>query len=182
MWTFSNLKWRGALVRRVGVNLGAPGDRLAENGTLWMDYPSVGGPSPSIPVKTSPDRPQWFRKHSSLIKGSAPRWVAASGAEGLTSIRIDLGKGAARRYNVKLIFSEPEGLPPGSRVFDVAMQGKPVLRRLDVARLAGGADTSLVREFKGVAVKDYLEITLAPSRAGGEPPVLSGVEAVASGR
>jgi outer membrane protein assembly factor BamB len=182
MWTFSNLKWSGAPVRRVGVNLGAPGDRLAANGTLWLDYPSVGGSSPNVPVTTSPAGPEWFRKHSSLIKGNGLSWVAASGAEGLASIRIDLGRGAARRYDVKLVFSEPDGLPAGARVFDVAMQGRPVLRRFDVARLAGGADTSLVRDFKGVSVRDYLEITLAPSRAGGKGPVLSGVEAVASGR
>ena len=35
-----------AAVRRVGINLGAPGDRKADDGTLWLEYPSVGGSSP----------------------------------------------------------------------------------------------------------------------------------------
>ena len=50
LWTFNSLHWDGHRVRRVGINLGAPGDRGADDGTLWLDYPSVGGPSPDIPV------------------------------------------------------------------------------------------------------------------------------------
>ena len=34
-------------IQRIGLNLGAPGDRMTEAGTLWLDYPVVGGPSPS---------------------------------------------------------------------------------------------------------------------------------------
>ena len=33
---------------RLGLNLGAPGDRQDAEGTLWLDYPSVGGPSPDV--------------------------------------------------------------------------------------------------------------------------------------
>jgi len=40
----------GTPIRAVGINLGAPGDRRADNGTLWLEYPRVGGPSPEIPV------------------------------------------------------------------------------------------------------------------------------------
>ncbi len=43
-------------VRRVGLNFGAPGDRRAESGTLWLDYPSIGGWSFDIPVKTDPEK------------------------------------------------------------------------------------------------------------------------------
>src|SRR5439155_3989571 len=45
-WTFMGSKQAvGGVVRRAGVNLGAPGARLAENRTLWVEYPAVGGPS-----------------------------------------------------------------------------------------------------------------------------------------
>ncbi len=37
-------------IRSIGINLGAPGDRKADNGTLWLEYPVVGGPSPKVPV------------------------------------------------------------------------------------------------------------------------------------
>ena len=54
-------------------------------------------------------------------------------------------------------------------------------RYFDIARAARGADTVIIKEFKGVTVRDYLEITLKPSRPGGAPPVLCGVEATAAG-
>ena len=53
MWTFNDLPWDGKPVRRVGINFGAPGDRRADDGTLWLDWPSVGGPSGKA-VETSP--------------------------------------------------------------------------------------------------------------------------------
>ncbi len=37
-------------VRRLGINLGAPGCRRAENGTLWVPYPRTGSPAPDLPV------------------------------------------------------------------------------------------------------------------------------------
>ena len=30
-------------IQRIGINLGAPGDRKTRDGTLWLDFPSVGG-------------------------------------------------------------------------------------------------------------------------------------------
>ena len=38
-----------------GINFGAPGDRKTDDGTLWLDWPSVGGPSPEISVRTEGD-------------------------------------------------------------------------------------------------------------------------------
>src|SRR5204863_4744055 len=29
-------------IRRLGINFGAPGDRLDDTGTMWLEYPSVG--------------------------------------------------------------------------------------------------------------------------------------------
>lgn len=78
-------------VDRVGINFGAPGDRLAENGTLWLDFPSVGGPSPDIPVSVEGHSKQLFRCHMSHLKENgedAPRWVGASGIEGVTAVTI----------------------------------------------------------------------------------------------
>ena len=37
-------------IKTVGINLGAPGDRRADSGTLWLEYPTIGGPSPKVPV------------------------------------------------------------------------------------------------------------------------------------
>ena len=105
-------------------------------------------------------------------------WVAASGAVGLESITIALqpaGK-EERSYTVRLYFMEPEGRQAGERVFDIGLQGRILLRNVDVVAQAGGPNRALVREFKGIKVGKDLTVTLKPS--AGEP-VLSGIEVVA---
>ncbi|MEX0718597.1 MAG: PQQ-binding-like beta-propeller repeat protein [Planctomycetaceae bacterium] len=58
-WTFSAAKRIES--PRVGINFGAPGDRRAPDGTLWLEYPETGGPSPSLTVKVSPGVGQAFQ-------------------------------------------------------------------------------------------------------------------------
>jgi outer membrane protein assembly factor BamB len=69
IWTYSTLSSPATsdVVRRVGINLGAPGDRMADDGTLWMEFPSVAGSSPDIPVRARGEAIRWFRHHSSLL-------------------------------------------------------------------------------------------------------------------
>jgi len=93
-------------VTRVGINFGAPGDRRAENGTLWLDYPSVGGLSFDIPVKTVPEQPKIFRYHSSRVIEGDLKWVSASGAKGLKSVTIALGNSQPRSYIVRVYYAE----------------------------------------------------------------------------
>jgi len=79
-----------APVRRVGINLGAPGDRMTENGTLWLDWPSVGGPSPTVPVQVAPADAEPFYRHAMWIAGGQGwPWVAGSGIKGLKRVRIE---------------------------------------------------------------------------------------------
>src|SRR5688572_278625 len=47
MWTFAGAKELKGQVQRLGVNFGAPGDRKADDGTLWLEYPFTGGVSPA---------------------------------------------------------------------------------------------------------------------------------------
>ena len=53
-WTSFGAQTPKQPVRRVGINLGAPGDRKADDGTLWLEYPSVGGSSPTVPITIEP--------------------------------------------------------------------------------------------------------------------------------
>ncbi|HOX06362.1 MAG TPA: PQQ-binding-like beta-propeller repeat protein [Planctomycetota bacterium] len=203
-WTFQGATWSGKPVRRAGINFGAPGDRLAPDGTLWIEWPSLGHISPDLPVECSPVRapdpevlpvfmppppkpgepaqevkpvpgPETFRMHSLEISGDGLRWVAASGLRGVERLAVDLGKGPARRYTVRLHFCEPDRLGPGARVFDVRVQGKAALRNLDIAAEAGGARRPLVREVQGVEVAERLELTFHPAR-GSAAAVISGLE------
>ena len=167
-WTF------GAQVPddKVAINLGAPGDRRDTNGRLWLEHPEVGGPSAKVEVKIEPKDTSWFRLHSTAVKSGDQKWIAASGVEGAKSFTITTKKDGDHR--VKLHFMEPENMRKGERVFDVSIQGKKVLPKLDIANVAGGARRAITREF-AVDVKDRkLRVTLAP--LGEEPAVLSGIE------
>jgi len=206
-WTFSAFRRSERPVRRVGINFGAPGDRLADNGTLWLDYPSVGGPSPDVPLEIAPEKPEWFRHHSSWIQGDGLKWVAASGVKGLSSVTVSLTKRprrkapegagdptrskgrvfrrrpAPRPYTIRLHFVEPDDARPGERLFTVTLQGREVLADLDVVQEAGGPRRPLVKEFKGVEIRGDLTIAFTPSAATGRSaPVICGIEIVAEGR
>jgi outer membrane protein assembly factor BamB len=79
-----------APITRMGINFGAPGDRMTDEGTLWLDAPSVGGPSPDVRVQVTPSDAQPFYRHSMWMQGGAGwPWVFASGIEGVQSVRIE---------------------------------------------------------------------------------------------
>ena len=163
-------------VRRIGLNFGAPGDRVTESGTLWLDQPSVGGPSPILPVKTSPEQITYRYHHSLRVEGGQGwPWIAASLAEGIESIRINgLTKGT---YFLRLTFLEPDPIKPGERIFDVIHQGKKLLSKYDVAKAAGGSMRSTTESFAGLKVENALVLKLSPIRG---KPILSGLELIRS--
>jgi outer membrane protein assembly factor BamB len=197
LWTHSTLPppAPGEAVQTVGINFGAPGDRLAESGVLWLDYPSVGGTSPDIPVRISGGKVQrWFRDHSSAVdsagslltvsteaNGNSMPWVTASGLEGAVSLRLTLETGPTppvKPYTVRLFFAEPDVIEAGERLFDVYLQRQRVLEAFDIVQLAGGSRRSVVREFPSIDVPDELHIELRSVDANGRPPVLCGIELV----
>jgi len=183
-WTSFGSQTPKQPVRRVGINLGAPGDRKADDGTLWLEYPSVGGLSPTVPITITPEKPDWFRRHSSQIAGPGLSWVAASGAKSLTSLSVKLGTSdkQPRPYTVRLHFAEPDDVQPGERVFNISLQGKTAVASLDVVKEAGGRHRALVKEFSGVRVGDDLTIRFAPNASAKVPAaVLCGVEIQAEG-
>jgi hypothetical protein len=165
-------------IQRLGLNLGAPGDRMTEAGTLWLDHPVVGGPSPAIAVTTEPEKPAFYYRHSLWIEGGRGwPWVAASGVRGLRRLTIaGLRDGIA--FTVRLTFADPDHAEAGKRVFDVRLQGEVVWRGLDPAREAGGRMRSLVKEIGGRKTDGTLTIELIPQT--GET-ILSGIELVADG-
>ena len=163
-------------VRRVGLNFGAPGDRVTESGTLWLDQPSVGGPSPILPVKTSPEQITYRYHHSLRVEGGEGwPWIAASLAEGIENVRINgLSKGT---YFLRLTFLEPDQIESGERIFDVLHQGKKLLSKYDVTKAAGGAMRSKTETFSGIQLEKSLVLRLRPVRG---KPILSGLELIRS--
>jgi outer membrane protein assembly factor BamB len=177
-------------IARVGINLGAPGDRRAPDGTLWIDYPVAAfqayvtypnpakpaSAGPQLPVEVTPSDVRWFRHHSLRMKGEGLKWVAASGARGIRSLKVTLPAPATNAYTVRLVFAEPDQGKAGERVFDVAIQGQRVIEKLDIVAAAGAPLTVLTREFRNIRPGAALTVELTPVK--GEP-VLSGVELVA---
>jgi len=179
IWTSFGAQTPKLPIKKLGINLGAPGDRKADDGTLWIEYPSVGGLSPAVAIETVPAKPQWFRGHSAEIDGEGLNWVAASGAMGLQQLNVKLlTKGSkAQRYTVRLHFAEPEEVASGERVFEIKLQGKSVLPAFDVREAAGSRKHPIVKEFRDVVVTEELQIKLTPDPKCKFPQaILSGVE------
>ena len=198
-------------VKQVGINFGAPGNRYTENGTLWLEFPSIAGPSPDIPVRAEYENPKWFRHHSSRVEGRY-NWIAASGVTGLREVAVRMFiqpgrnpssvdafdkhidkiptwseeqiKGAfeqPRPYTVRLFFAETEEYEIGERLFNISIQGRQVMEAFDIVKEAGGINRPVMKEFKGINVKDDLKITLTPGAESQAGPLLCGIEIVAEG-
>ena len=176
LWTYNAYESSEAAPQRFGINFGAPGDRVAENQTLWMEYPPASDPSASLPVQLAGDSLKWYRLLTSQIESEKLRWVAASGVHGLTEVRLPLPGDRPAEYTVKMIFAEPFRTAAGARVFDVSLQGESVLRDLDIVQEAGGTGQLLEKQFTGVAATD--EIVLSFSATRGEP-LICGIEVIA---
>lgn len=197
MWTFSKVEPSNAPIQSVGINFGAPGDRRANDGTLWLEYPSVGGSSAELDIALVPEEPSWFRRHSSRLQGSDIPWVEASGVEGLRSVCVRVSgsqsesaeepEGAdldceqadtERSYTVRLHFMEPEDKKLGERRFDVTLNEKTVLENFDIVAEAGSPNVGIVRTFQGILASDFVTISLTPTDANSDT-ILCGVEIVA---
>lgn len=163
-------------IKRIGLNFGAPGDRKTRDGTLWLDYPSVGGPSPKIKVGTKPENPTFHYRHSNWITGGdAWPWVAASAVEGLQELTLhDLAPG---RYTVRLYFAEVTENATASRSQSVLLQDKSVLANFNIRTQANGKMVGIVREFSDVVVDGTLKLTLRAADQN-QKSLISGMELI----
>ena len=158
-------------IERLGINFGAPGDRKTRDGTLWLDYPNVGGPSPEIQVRIEPAKPEFFYHHSIWMKGGQGwPWVAASGVRDLRSATISGLKNGA--YAVRLTFAAPDA---AKHTFDVTLQDKPVLTKLAIpAEMVAQTKTA-----PNIQVTDGT-LTVNLNAIEGET-ILSGIEIIRDG-
>ncbi|MAE44285.1 MAG: hypothetical protein CMF63_04760 [Magnetovibrio sp.] len=175
MWTFSAIEPSNDPVKKVGINFAAPGDRTDENGTLWLDFPPAGGPSPNLSIETKPNDVQYYRRHASHIKKGPLKWVTASGAKGLKTIKIKLNNDTPLPYTVRLFFADPE---PGSKTnykFDIDMQNKKLIKNFNLAQEAKTPYTTIIKEFKNIKIANELKITLTPPNPKAQT-IIAGIE------
>ena len=200
-WTNNEIKWSGKQVKQVGLNFGAPGDRMADNNTLWLDYPSVGGNSPDIPVEvtfaaadtasvkqhktlsrnSNDKKVGYIRTNSFNIDTEDHSYVAASAVNGAQEIVVTLAKDAMNgsAYTVKLYFAEIESAKSETRVFNVDVQGENVLNNFNIAKEAGGVNKLTTKAVEGVSIQDKLVIKLYSANPN-ILPLLSGIEVISS--
>jgi hypothetical protein len=172
-------------VKHLALNLGAPGDRKDDAGTLWLAYPRPTG-SLVLPLKAEAvmlPKGEYFRHSPDFlpINGTPNPWLYTFGACGLKQLAIPLlaeGEDPAP-YTVRLGFAEIEEVKPGQRVFSVLLQGKPALKDFDVVKEAGEPRKVVLIECTGVEVSDKLTIDLVSKTAEPSPvqmPILQTVE------
>ncbi len=73
----------------LGINFGAPGDRRDQDGTLWVEYPTVSGETLPLAIKVA-GQAESFLQHSSRLTNDSYDWVYASGLKNITGLSIEL--------------------------------------------------------------------------------------------
>lgn len=156
-------------IQRVGINLGAPADRMTEKGTLWLDFPSAGGPSPDIEIETVPSEPKYYYHHSVWMKGGEGwPWVAASGVEDLVSIAIKGLKPG--QYDVHLTFANPSA---EGRCFDIFLQKRLVSEKF----LSRGKMVGITKSIRNVDSDGSIKLELKAHTGSTQ---LSGIEIIST--
>ncbi len=178
VWTFQGYDRLEGPIRRLGVNFGAPGDWPAPDGTLWLEYPMVGGPGPDLGVQFE-GKVSWFCAHALEREGIA-RQVTASGFEGEAKLRIPIHRQGEAFYRIRLYFAEPdEKIRMGERRFDLFLQGTCVEREVDILARAGAPRTGFLLEISSQVLKEVLVLELRASPGSVRLPILCGVELLA---
>lgn len=157
-------------VRSLALNLGGPGDRRAQDGTLWLSFPRpVSRMAVTVDLKpTLAEGGGFYAADARLasVEGGAAPWLYASGVRGLQRLTLPLIQrgDAPAGYRVRLHLLSPragEARPP----FDISLQGVTVAEAVDLRAEAGAPGQPVIREFGPVAVRGDLEIAFAPRGA-----------------
>ncbi|MEZ6130820.1 MAG: PQQ-binding-like beta-propeller repeat protein [Planctomycetaceae bacterium] len=185
-------------IRKLGLNLAAPGDRRDANGLLWLEYPAVAGPSPELSIQIN-DEATAFQQHSSTMAGLEHPWILATGYRNITRLNLrmllppatashsadssgrQVSDDSNQRYRVRLFFAAPAAdkaepdVPDGDgrHIFDVHVQGQPIPQTVEVRADGLPESRSSIQTITDVAIADELTVELIPRHGS---PVLSGIE------
>ncbi len=146
-----------------GLNFGAPGRRVADDGQIWHNASGA------------------LRRHPSAVsdENGGIAWVAASAREADDRERIQVEHVVPGEYRVRLHFAElVKGVEPGQRVFDVRIDGETVLEDFDIVAETGGPFRVTVQEFT-VSTDGEITVELRKSDGAERGPKINGLEVLA---
>lgn len=167
--------------RHLHLNLGAPGDRIDEQGRVWLTMPrpttrikKAKYLDTAVPVTISGEtQPYHLNADTHAIKGTKAPWLFTSGVEGPVEITVNTGEKQKREFRVELLFAETDQVETGGRVFDVVLQGETVLANFDIMGATGQHNRACVRTIHDVHATDKIVLQLAP--VAGKMPRLCGL-------
>jgi hypothetical protein len=93
LWTVHHVannpaEW-GHRVERLGINLGAPGNRVTEQGLIWLEYPTETGQDLPLQLFVGGET-ELFRSHALRTRARDLPWVQASGLIGIERLDINM--------------------------------------------------------------------------------------------
>ena len=132
---------------------------------MWLDFPSVGGPSPDVPLMLTGERLEYFREHTSLVPNRQLPWVFASGVRGARHMRLRLASreeagDTKATYEVRLYWRDVAVADLSSPGIDIRLQGQSpggdchVLSGPDT--LGGG----VIQQWHTVRVGEFLDLDI----------------------
>lgn len=184
-WAWYSTPGRLTPVKRLGLNLGAPGDRRDADDHLWLGFPRRSGSLLLTLDTTVGFYPGGsYRQENSVyteIQQTEKPWLFASSAYGIRSCTIPVTSAADGEgvFDVRLLLAEPEDQEPGTRWFDVVIQGDKVGEDVDPLALAGGPRRATSVVYRGIESDGKLTIELVaktPQPSPQEMPIVYGVE------
>jgi outer membrane protein assembly factor BamB len=156
-------------VNRLGLNLGAPGDKKDNDGNLWLAYPR---PKTNYGIKleineTIENNMGYFcyDTRETNIAGTDNPWLFTSGCIGLSKYTIPLLDDTWGEkpgiYTVRLGFLAPSG----KRVFDIKLQDNLVLENFNLTKEMGKTKHVILKEFNNINVENDLKLELIASNS-----------------
>jgi hypothetical protein len=162
----------GSSIQRLGINFGAPGDRISESGSFWTEWPTVGGTPATLPFSVNAAKGTTIRHHASKIKNTTTPWVYASALSGVESITFQLPK-EKKNYQLKFYFADIATQPS---TFSVIVNQATVLDNIMVNPMRG-ANNHPQTQLKTVDVAAADELNIQFKAIKGNA-IISGVELI----
>ncbi|MEE2989743.1 MAG: PQQ-binding-like beta-propeller repeat protein [Planctomycetota bacterium] len=173
-------------VKSMALNIGAPGDRRDDSGTLWLGWPrpkTVGRLEYEFDIQPkylgSPLTAS-FNSDTVRVENEEPDWIASSGIRGLGSFSLPLlgSDDAPGSYEVVLHLVVLDETQKQTEPLDIKIQGETRATGVDVLKQAGGPRKAVTLTYQ-VEVKDNLRVELVPSAENPnleQLPVVTAVE------